>query len=90
MHDKFKKNGYIHIKNFHNNKYINKFKLSLKKLCIYNQTNLISLKKNTNFNEKEINNFLIQLKKNHQVLSRKFIQLLNTYQHLFKFLKMKK
>ncbi len=63
MHDKFKKNGYIHIKNFHNNKYIDKFKLSLKKLCDYNQTSLISLKKSTHFNEKEINNFLIKLKK---------------------------
>ena len=68
MHDKFKEDGYIHIKNFHNNKYIDKFKLSLKKLCDYNQTNLISLKKNAHFNEKEINNFLIKLKKSLLIL----------------------
>ncbi|MDA9696696.1 phytanoyl-CoA dioxygenase family protein [Candidatus Pelagibacter sp.] len=83
MHNKFNKDGYIHIKNFHNNNYIDKFKNSFKNLCHYNQTNFISLKNNKKFNEKEINKFLINLKKNSPDVIKKIY---TTSKHLSTFI----
>lgn len=83
MRDKFIKNGYIHIKNYHNNKYIDNFKHSFSNLCYYNQTKSIKLENNKKFNEKEINDFLINLKNKSPNIIKKIY---TTSKHLSSFI----